>query len=479
VHNDTTILLVLGSAVALLTVAMDLLDRRRIWPQWLCRKVLHVGAVGSCAVAPLLLHDLGALTLIVGAAEALLLAAVAGGRLFREASGRPGWGIALFPLPYLALLLCFPDAPDRWLIALPMAIMAFSDAAAAVVGIQLRSTPFQLTADRKSVAGSSAFTLTTTALLLAWPSPLAALPLPTLLAAAVLLSLLLAAAEALGSAGWDNVWVPGLAAAMLVAMDSGEALHHLASAWGCAAIAVPFAWAAVRRGWLSLGGAVTAAALGCCVVWAQGPAWLLPLLLFFATSTLLGRWSRRSRAVSDAKHGRPRDAAQVMSNGGIYLLAALLLPASSAHWAMAVGMAVAIADTWASEIGLAFQGPTLDLRTGRVVAPGLSGGISLAGTAGALAGALLMGFAAALLLEASAATGLLIAGWGIAGMLVDSLLGAWLQVRYRTANGRWQDRPVPGATGQRGLAWVTNDRVNLLSILLTVVLALLMRHVGW
>ena len=47
-HNDTTVLLVLGAWVAVLTVAMETLDRRRVFPQWLARKVLHVGAVGAC-----------------------------------------------------------------------------------------------------------------------------------------------------------------------------------------------------------------------------------------------------------------------------------------------------------------------------------------------------------------------------------------------------------------------------------------------
>jgi uncharacterized membrane protein len=58
-------------------------------------------------------------------------------------------------------------------------------------------------------------------------------------------------------------------------------------------------------------------------------------------------------------------------------------------------------------------------------------------------------------------------------MLLDSLLGAWLQVRYRAAEGTWRDQQGKAPTRQLGLAWMTNDRVNLLTIALITALALL------
>ncbi len=470
-YNDTTILGVLGAAVALLTLAMDRVDRTARWPQWLSRKVLHVGAVGACAIAPLLLHDLGTLTAVVLLAEVVLLIAVGSGRFFREASGRPGWGIALFPLPYLALLLLFPIPDQRWLITVPMLILALSDAAAAIIGILVRSPHFHVTNDRKSLAGSAAFVGTTAALLVLWPSPLSTWPVHLMIAAVLLLSLLLAGAEALGSAGWDNVWIPTGAAALLVALMYGDAAEHLVAAWITAGIALPFAWLSVRKGWLTLGGAVSAALLGCAVVWAQGAQWIIPLVVFFASSTGLGRLTRTTRATSDAKHGRPRDAEQVWSNGGVYLAAALLLPKEQAHLAMVVSMAVATADTWASEIGMAVRGGTLDLRSGRLVAPGISGGISLAGTLGALAGAVVLAITAAALMPGTPSFPFVVAAWGVAGMVVDSVLGAWLQVRYRAADGSWHDQDRDGMQLRLGLSWMTNDRVNLLSIALITALA--------
>lgn len=467
-HNDTTVLIVLGTFVGLLTWVMDRLDRRKALPQWLGRKILHVGAVGACALAPLWLDDLQALTIIVILVELLLIALVGSGRLFREASGRPGWGIALFPLPYIALLLLFHGPEDRWLIVLPMSILAVSDAAAAVLGTLVPTRSYHLTADRKTVGGSLAFLVSAYILVLVTPSPLQHLDILTLVPLVLMIAVLLSGLEALGSKGSDNLYVPIGAAILLHGAIQGPVLEHLIPALIGMAIAVPFVVLSVRRNWLTLGGAVAASLLGIGVVLFQGPWWLLPLLLFFASSIALGRALAGSGQKSDLKYGSARDAEQVFSNGGVYLLAAVLLTGDQAALVMAVSMAVATADTWASEIGIALRGTPYDILRWRRVTPGLSGAVSLGGTLGGIAGALLLGAVAGLFLLKGAdpdhySTVVRIAGWGVAGMLVDSVLGSALQVRYRHANGSLHDQAAAGSAPVGGVGWMTNDRVNLLS----------------
>jgi uncharacterized protein (TIGR00297 family) len=264
-----------------------------------------------------------------------------------------------------------------------------------------------------------------------------------------------------------------------VALQYGNALEHLGAAWMALLLAVPLAWLSMRKGWLTPGGAVSAALLGCAVVWTQGPWWVLPLLLFFAGSTLLGRHTRTTRSTSDAKHGRPRDAEQVWSNGGVYLAAALLLPDDQAQYAMAVSMAIATADTWASEVGMAVRGRTYDIIGFRTVPAGLSGGISMQGTLGGAVGAALLGLVGGLLIMRHLYLGTLymivaVAAWGMAGMLADSLLGGTLQARYRGAQGQLQDQATGDGKPAKGLAWMTNDRVNLLSNALITGLAVLL-----
>lgn len=478
--NDTAILGVLGAAVVLLTVAMETLARRGVFPQWLCRKVLHLGAVGACAIAPLLLADLTALTIIVAAAALLLFVLVGSGTLFREVEGRPAWGIALFPVPYLALLLLFPGVAQRALIAVPMLILAVSDALAAVVGTVLRTPSFTLTGDRKTVGGSLTFVASTWIILAFFPSPLSALPLVQLHGTAFLCALVLAAYEALGSKGRDNLYIPSAAAMLLAGLSLGDVSTHVVPAVLALPVAVLFVAFTVRRGWLTLGGAVAAALLGVWVILFRGLTWLVPLMVFFTSSSALGRALRTPGTSGDAKQGQARDAAQVFANGGIYGLAAALLPAAEAQLVMAVSMTAATADTWASEIGIALKGRTYDLLGFTRVPVGLSGGVSLGGTLGAAAGALLLGAVGALLLQRTVAgsaaafvgTAGTLAALGLGGMLIDSALGSLVQAKYRGPSGLLQDTPTDGALLVRGAAWVSNDAVNLVSNVLIAGLAL-------
>ena len=93
--------------------------------------------------------------------------------------------------------------------------------------------------------------------------------------------------------------------------------------------------------------------------------------------------------------------------------------------------------------------------------PGESGGVSLAGTLGALAGAAFVA-AVSLPFVPVAAAGV-VALAGVVGAFVDTVLGATVQARYRLPDGALTERaasagqPLPLAAG---VAFVTNDRVN-------------------
>jgi uncharacterized membrane protein len=107
--------------------------------------------------------------------------------------------------------------------------------------------------------------------------------------------------------------------------------------------------------------------------------------------------------------------------------------------------------------------------SGRRVPPGTSGGVSVAGTLGALAGAGIV-FLSALPFATDALGGfggtvaLVVVGGGFAASFVDSLIGATAQAIYRDARGELTERPGVGGRAfalVRGRRWITNDRVNL------------------
>ena len=234
---------------------------------------------------------------------------------------------------------------------------------------------------------------------------------------------------------------------------------------------------ATRAKALTFRGGLAAWAVGTVIFGAGGWAGAAAMLTFFGTSTALSRWRKgRKDALGYEKGGR-RDAWQVLANGGV-AAACLLLPfffprieaARSYLWFLAA-LASANADTWATEIGSALGGRTWDLRSGKSALPGTSGAVSLGGTLAALAGAALVG----LLFAPDWPTRLLVTAAGWAGAFADSLLGAFVQAKWRQiGTDRWDEHPQPRPP-ERGLRFFVNDAVNLLSTLLAVCLAALLK----
>ncbi len=484
INADEMLLLVLGAGVVLLAIGTETAWRRGWLPQWLARKLLHVGAIGSCALAPLWLQDLTVLRWIVALVIPVLFYLVYTRRLFSEANGRRSWGIALFPLAYGVLLLVF--STSRFLIVIPMAILAWSDAAAAISGQLFARKFFQLTGDRKSLPGSAVFFVTTVAIIWAsqfifpesWAIRFPLLHLPNdhadawLWAEILFITLLLTTLEALGSNGLDNLLIPLGAAALLTIhygpMDFYFLPLHTAGMWLATLIAFGFIHLTIRRRSLTPDGAVTAAFIGLWVLYYGGAFLLWGLVFFFVCSTLLGRLSRKRTVVSDIKHGKARDFRQVLCNGGVCAFLVTFHQVPNWSWpiftAAAASLAISIADTWASEIGIYFHGRTYDIWRWQPTPVGLSGGVSWAGTLGGLAGALaisIFGFFLIFSFHDWVLLGIITIS-GFAGMLLDSLLGATLQARYREEEtGLLTD--IPTNILHSGFRWMSNDAINLFS----------------
>jgi uncharacterized protein (TIGR00297 family) len=127
-------------------------------------------------------------------------------------------------------------------------------------------------------------------------------------------------------------------------------------------------------------------------------------------------------------------------------------------------LASATADTWATEIGMSSRATPRIVFTRRAVSPGTSGGITLPGTVGGIAGAMLIALGA-LLFGAAPGVALAVVAGGAAGMLADSAAGAWLQAERRcmacnVSTEQTVHRCGAPARHVRGLAWVDNDAVN-------------------
>jgi uncharacterized protein (TIGR00297 family) len=232
---------------------------------------------------------------------------------------------------------------------------------------------------------------------------------------------------------------------------------------------------AYKLGSLSRSGAWAAALIGGLTFGLGGFRWAVLLLAFFVTSSAWSRLFARRKAALEEKYakGSRRDWGQVMANGGLGALLAVLsaLMAGDAWPWLAFGgaMAAVNADTWATELGVFNPSPPRLITTGNPVERGTSGGVTLLGYLAALGGSALIGMLAAFFgggIPAAPTIALAITLAGIAGSTFDSLLGATVQAIYFCPQCQKETERFPlhgcGActTLQRGWRWLDNDWVN-------------------
>jgi uncharacterized protein (TIGR00297 family) len=209
------------------------------------------------------------------------------------------------------------------------------------------------------------------------------------------------------------------------------------------AAAIAIAFVAYRKQTLSTDGAIAAAAVGALIV--IGADWWggVILLTFFVTSSALSLIRARQGDAQIDRHsrGHQRDAVQVLANGGVATAFALLFGLIDKPWAFggfAGAIAAANADTWATEIGrMKGHNPRM-LLSRKPVAPGASGGVTLAGILASLGGALSVGIVGGIgvaigAVDISTSTALMIVALAIGGFVgssVDSALGETVQAVY-------------------------------------------------
>jgi len=185
-------------------------------------------------------------------------------------------------------------------------------------------------------------------------------------------------------------------------------------------------------------GAMAGAAVCLALFGAAGPGAFAALLAVFVITWIATRVGRaRKVRLGTAERGEGRRASQVLANLGVAAgCAALYALRGEAFWlvAMAAAMAEAAADTVSSELGQAFSRRALLITSLETVPPGTDGGISIRGTASGVLAAGLVGAvcaAAGLIPQRLAAVA---AVAGVAGMLVDSLLGACFERSRQMSN---------------------------------------------
>jgi uncharacterized protein (TIGR00297 family) len=229
-----------------------------------------------------------------------------------------------------------------------------------------------------------------------------------------------------------------------------------------------------RRKSVDMGGAATMVFMGAIPVWTQNWMLFLSMAAMFFTSTFLTHFKRKKkdRLLKEVFDHKPRNALQGLANLGLASLMGMLYflyPSKLFLIAALASVAAANADTWSSELGVFSKRPPRLILSGKMVPPGISGGVSILGTLAGCSGALIIALIYFYFIGETIET-LIVFLAGCVGFLMDSVTGELFQAMYLSENGQNTERPTRNLV--KGMRWITNDFINFICTCSAVVFSL-------
>jgi len=215
---------------------------------------------------------------------------------------------------------------------------------------------------------------------------------------------------------------------------------HQSGGLPAAVVAIAFAVLARSMGAVSDGGALTGAGIAFLLMQAGGVRAFLPLLTVFLLTWLATLWrAERKRSLGIGERAGGRNAGQIVANlgaAGLCAIAASVFPRQSAS--LMIGavtvLAEAAADTVSSEAGQALANQPRMIVDFRPVPAGTNGAVSLEGTFAGCIAASVVAWTATFSGVVAWRWAPFIASAAVAGMLLDSVLGAMLENRGKIGN---------------------------------------------
>ena len=293
----------------------------------------------------------------------------------------------------------------------------------------------------------------------------------------VLIALLSVMLELIGVYGLDNIFITLATAFLAYGFLYFEAIDlYLAPIMLTPLVII----LVIKKKALTKRGLIAAIILDVAITVALADFGFVLLLTFLVGSIAVDKIKRlRKREDSVSKRGDCRDEIQVIANGLIPMMLALIYRSTLNPVFVVAYVAVlaeAFADTAASGFGV-FSKNTFDLFKMRKCAPGLSGGMSVIGTASAFVAAaafstlvLPFGIKSFTVVLVSALSAFL-------GVIFDSFLGSLFQIKYKckvcnSLTEREEHCDVPTKRFS-GYPFFDNDVVNVFSAIFTAVVSVL------
>lgn len=439
------------ATILLALLCIEFMVKNKLLSKLLGRKLLHFTAICTCAFSIHRFQNRLLLAYIFLLFFFILLWVIRKG--WMQVNEYKTYGIALFPLAFSILL--FIPAFNIAIIVYAVLILGISDALAGICGEYFGRQKIVFLFENKSWAGFIAFYISALAVSLFYFNDFTRHGFLF----CVVLALLPAITELFSYRGSDNLTVP-LFTAVWALLILKLTPHQLQSLFFMMALFAALSLFAFYKKWLTVSGAVAACWMALLLYSAGGLEAFITPGIFLISGSLL------SKLNNPQKEKDGRNALQVFANGITGIVFIILYAATQQNVYLItslISFCISMADSTSSELGVYFKGATYDILSFKKMPCGVSGGISWQGTLAGLGGAAVLSFAAAYAYHFSLPVFLLIAVAGFTGMLADSVLGSLLQIKYTTASGLLSDDAEAGAKKIKGLAWCSNDMVNILS----------------
>ena len=385
-----------------------------------------------------------------------------------NATSRKSYGTIYFPFSVLILSFFWWDKPISFILSI--LVLTFADPIAAIFGSQ-QSYKFTPWIDKKSIRGSLAMfgssfliVLLGTDLLLKFYGSNYSIPIPTLLGLGIFTALSATLAESVSCKGSDNLSIPIITfisyEIYLINFSHGTLtdLHF----WTALSIII-FSYSYKKES-LSISGAIGGYILGIIIFGSGGWNWIIPLIAFFISSSILSHFNRKEKA--------QRNLIQILANGGLATIFAIenIFWGSTSSLIFYLGaISAANADTWGTEIGYQSKSKPKLIFSNQIVSRGTSGSITLLGTIGSILGAILIAGLGQIIFDQKNIF-IPIAIAGISGSIFDSILGRFFQAKYycKVCGNHTEDTihcNVPTEM-TKGIKLINNNMVNFLNTLL-------------
>ncbi len=439
---------VLFCGLIIVIIFSEIVRKHLFWSVKVTRKIVHVITGILISLTPFLLDSPVPLMFISVIFIIVNFVAIKKNWMpGMHATDKISYGTFFYPISFLVLLL-FLWKDYKSILMISVLIMAIADPIAALVGEKINAPiHYQFSSERKSVQGSLAM-LGTTLLLTFFGLKIfgeidgISLPILSCLWFAVIVAVLTTVFESISYLGSDNLSVPLGTAFSIHYLVSHSMEQNISFTIGVG-LALLIALLSYRFKFLSPSGSAATFLLGAVVFGIGKWEFSLPLLLFFILSSLLSKLGKKwkKKFADTFQKGGQRDLGQVFANGGIAGIIVLLwnyFPNDLWYFIFVGSIAAVTADTWGTEIGVFSKIKPRNILNLKRVAPGTSGGVTILGFAGGLAGSFIVVFLGGLAThrydQFSLSLIFLIVAAGLFGSIIDSYIGATIQAQYKCPN---------------------------------------------